>query len=166
MPITSTSSGGSSSFRTSSESAIWGTAAGETKDTASMCLNPALIKARKYSSLICAGICPRSPCHASRGHSTSLTDSGISKSSRGFTRTFTDDSSGRFLEGPIRADSRNPCLRLQHAHLELRYVRVQRGRFQSLRDRIACFDRIDDFVDPQPGRTVSRIGLFVVGALG
>src|ERR1700756_55721 len=45
IPIISTSSGGSSSFNTSSESAIWGTAFGDTNETASMCLNPALIKA-------------------------------------------------------------------------------------------------------------------------
>ncbi len=77
MPMISISSGGSSSFATSSESAIWGTAAGDTNDIASMCLNPALIKARKYSSLMCVGICIFSPCHASRGHSTSLTESDI-----------------------------------------------------------------------------------------
>ena len=45
IPIISTSSGGSSSFSTSSESAICGTDFGETNETASMCLNPALISA-------------------------------------------------------------------------------------------------------------------------
>src|SRR5262249_39591017 len=45
MPIISTSSGGSSSCSTSSESAICGIALGDTNDPASMCLNPALIKA-------------------------------------------------------------------------------------------------------------------------
>jgi hypothetical protein len=47
IPIISTSSGGSSSFSTSSESAICGTAFDETNETASMCLNPALISAFK-----------------------------------------------------------------------------------------------------------------------
>ncbi len=45
IPMISTSSGGSSSFKTSSESAICGTAFGETNDTASMCLKPVLIRA-------------------------------------------------------------------------------------------------------------------------
>src|SRR5215471_10640858 len=74
MPMISMSSGGSSSFNTSSESAIWGTAFGETNDAASMCVNPALIKAFRYSTLMSAGICPFNPCQASRGHSTSLTE--------------------------------------------------------------------------------------------
>ena len=54
-------------------------------------------------------------------------------------------------------------LSLQHSYLELRYVRIQRSRLERLRDRITCFDRIDDFVDPQPGRAIPRIGLLVVG---
>src|SRR5215831_1322778 len=74
MPMISTSSGGSRSFKTSSESVICGTAFGETNDAASMCLNPALIKAFRYSTLMSAGICPFNPCQASRGHSTSLTE--------------------------------------------------------------------------------------------
>ena len=61
-----------------SESAICGIALGETNDTASMCLNPAAISAFRYSTLTAVGICPGSPCQASRGHSMSLMESAIS----------------------------------------------------------------------------------------
>ena len=61
-----------------SESAICGIALGETNDTASMCLNPAAISALRYSTLTGVGICPGSPCQASRGHSMSLMESAIS----------------------------------------------------------------------------------------
>src|SRR5579859_5336469 len=76
MPMISRSSGGSSSFNTCSESAICGTALGETNDTASRCLNPAPISARRYCVLVSAEICCLRPCHASRGHSISLIDIG------------------------------------------------------------------------------------------
>src|SRR6266566_6665597 len=78
IPMISTSSGGSSSFNTSSESDIWGTAFGDTNETASMCLNPALISACKYVRLMSDGICPFSPCQASRGHSISFMESALS----------------------------------------------------------------------------------------
>src|SRR5208282_635483 len=78
MPIISTSSGGSSAFRTSSESVICGTAFAETKLTASMCLKPAEISALRYVVFSSAGIWPLRPCQASRGHSISLTESLIS----------------------------------------------------------------------------------------
>ena len=78
MPMISTSSGGSSSLSTFSESAICGTAFGETNDTASMCLNPAATSAFRYSTFIAVGICPGRPCQASRGHSMSLIKSAIS----------------------------------------------------------------------------------------
>src|SRR5882762_805862 len=58
---------------TSSLSAICFTCFGETKLTASMCLNPAAISSFKYFALYAAGICSGSPCHASRGHSISFT---------------------------------------------------------------------------------------------
>src|SRR5579863_9356240 len=77
MAMISTSSGGSSSLSTFSESAIWGTALGDTNETASMCLNPAAIKAFRYSTLRAVGIWPRKPCQESRGHSTSFTEAGI-----------------------------------------------------------------------------------------
>src|SRR5579863_10491183 len=59
-------------FITSSLSAIWLTAFGETKLTASMCLNPAFINAERYSTFVAVGILFSSPCHASRGHSMIL----------------------------------------------------------------------------------------------
>jgi hypothetical protein len=37
---------------------------------------------------------------------------------------------------------------LQHSHLELGYVRVQRGGFERLCNRIARLHRVDDLVDP------------------
>src|SRR4051812_11986171 len=77
MPMISTSSGGFSFRSTSSESAICGTAFGETNDTASMCLNPAAIKDFKYCTFIAVGICPASPCQASRGHSINLISSAM-----------------------------------------------------------------------------------------
>src|SRR5689334_1196114 len=73
MPMISTSSGGSSCLSTSSESAICGMALGETNDTASICLNPAPISARRYWTFMGAGIWPLRPCQASRGHSMILT---------------------------------------------------------------------------------------------
>src|SRR5215467_7862217 len=73
IPMISTSSGGSSCFNTSSESAICGTALGETNETASICLNPAPISARRYCTFAVAGIWPLSPCQASRGHSMIFT---------------------------------------------------------------------------------------------
>src|SRR5712692_4142361 len=62
---------------TSSLSAICFTCFGETKLTASMCLNPASTSSFKYSALYSVGICSGSPCHASRGHSISFTVSII-----------------------------------------------------------------------------------------
>src|SRR4029077_18654865 len=79
MPMISTSSGGSSCLRTSSESAICGIALGETKDTASICLNPAPINARRYWTFMAAGIWPLRPCQASRGHSMILTSFDINQ---------------------------------------------------------------------------------------
>src|ERR1700730_5482948 len=78
IPMISTSSGASSSFNTSSESAIWGTAFGDTNETASRCLNPVLISVCKYVRLMSDGICPFSPCQASRGDSISFMESALS----------------------------------------------------------------------------------------
>src|SRR6476646_8110228 len=72
IPMISTSSGGSSSFKTASESAICGMALGETNDTASICLNHAPISARRYCTFTAEGIWPLRPCQASRGHSINL----------------------------------------------------------------------------------------------
>src|SRR6266404_4239862 len=58
---------------TSSLSAICFTCFGETKLTASMCLNPASTSCFKYSALYSVGIRSGNPCHASRGHSISFT---------------------------------------------------------------------------------------------
>src|SRR5260370_14599291 len=58
---------------TSSLSAICFTCFGETKLTASICLNPASTSSFRYSALYSAGIISGSPCHASLGHSISLT---------------------------------------------------------------------------------------------
>src|SRR6266478_2627916 len=57
---------------TSSLSAICFTCFGETKLTASMCLNPASTSSFKYSALYSVGIRSGNPCHASRGHSISF----------------------------------------------------------------------------------------------
>src|SRR5258706_11828350 len=57
---------------TSSLSAICFTCFGETKLTASMCLNPASTSSFKYSALYSVGIMSGNPCHASRGHSISF----------------------------------------------------------------------------------------------
>src|SRR4029078_7671692 len=73
IPMISTSSGTSICSNTCSLSAICGTAFGETKLTASMCLNPAPINARRYRVFSSVGICRLRPCHASRGHSISVT---------------------------------------------------------------------------------------------
>src|SRR6266436_3103055 len=54
-------------------SAICFTCFGETKLTASMCLNPACTNSFKYSALYSVGIMSGNPCHASRGHSISFT---------------------------------------------------------------------------------------------
>src|SRR5262245_40524802 len=69
----STSLGRSICSNTSSLSAICGTALGETKLTASMCLNPTSIKPRRYRLFSSVGICRLRPCQASRGHSISVT---------------------------------------------------------------------------------------------
>src|SRR6266851_6501740 len=58
---------------TSSLSAICFTCLGETKLTASICLNPARTSSFKYSALYSVGICSGNPCHASLGHSISFT---------------------------------------------------------------------------------------------
>src|SRR5260370_15804958 len=58
---------------TSSLSAICFTCFGETKLTASMCLNPAAISSFKYSALYSFGMTSGNPCHASRGHSINFT---------------------------------------------------------------------------------------------
>src|SRR5260370_789570 len=60
---------------TSSLSAICFTCFGETKLTASMCLNPARTNSFRYAPLSSVGIKSPNPCHASRGHSTSFTGS-------------------------------------------------------------------------------------------
>src|SRR6476661_11044256 len=144
IPMISTSSGGSRCISTCSESAIWGTALGETNDTASMCLKPAFTSARRYAAFWSAGMSPFSPCHASRGHSTILT---------------------AFTTLPV-----SPCLcggpsRLQHSHLELSHLRVERGGVQRFDQRGARVQRIHDFVNPQPRGAVARVGLLVVGLL-
>src|SRR5580700_11268804 len=59
---------------TSSLSAICFTCLGETKLTASICLNPARTSSRIYSALYSVGMKSGSPCHASRGHSISFTE--------------------------------------------------------------------------------------------
>src|SRR6266849_10950654 len=78
MPMISgaSTSGGREEFNfaiTSSLSAICFTCFGETKLTASMCLNPASTSSFRYSALYSVGICSGNPCHASRGHSISFT---------------------------------------------------------------------------------------------
>src|SRR5713101_1001743 len=57
---------------TSSLSAICFTCFGETKLTASMCLNPARTSSFRYSALYSVGMKSCNPCHASLGHSTSF----------------------------------------------------------------------------------------------
>src|SRR5712691_8448363 len=57
---------------TSSLSAICFTCFGETKLTASICLNPASTNSFKYSALYSVGMKSCNPCHASLGHSTSF----------------------------------------------------------------------------------------------
>src|SRR5438045_5422985 len=37
---------------------------------------------------------------------------------------------------------------LQNSHFELLHLRVQRSRLQSRDQRLACFQWVDDFVDP------------------
>src|SRR4029077_16461202 len=101
---------------TSSLSAICFTCFGETKLTASMCLNPASTTSFKYSALNSVGMKSGSPCHASRGHSMSFTVS---------------------------------ILGLQDSGFELANFGVQRGRLQSLNQRIAGVRGIDDGVDPE-----------------
>src|SRR4029453_6065642 len=73
IPMISTSLGSSICSSTFSLSAICGTALGETKLTASMCLNPASIRARRKRVFSAVGICRLRPCHASRGHSINVT---------------------------------------------------------------------------------------------
>src|SRR5262249_8153744 len=73
IPMISTSLGISICSSTFSLSANCGIALGETKLTASMCLNPASIRARRYRVFSSVGICRLRPCHASRGHSISVT---------------------------------------------------------------------------------------------
>src|ERR1700733_14404086 len=73
MAIISTAGSGSSKARTRSESAICGTAAGDTKETASIWVKPAAARARKKSALTSGGICCGMACQASRGHSMILT---------------------------------------------------------------------------------------------
>src|ERR1700676_5268324 len=58
---------------TSSLSAICFTCFGETKLTASMCLNPATTNSFRYSAFVSVGMKSGSPCHASLGHSIILT---------------------------------------------------------------------------------------------
>ena len=65
--------GSRSSGTTASESAICGTAAGETKLTASICVNPGIDEFAQIIGLDLGRDVAGSPCHASRGHSTILT---------------------------------------------------------------------------------------------
>src|SRR6516164_5750988 len=58
---------------TSSLSAICLTCFGETKLTASICLNPARTSSFKYSVLYSVGMKSGSPCQASLGHSINVT---------------------------------------------------------------------------------------------
>src|SRR5215469_389997 len=60
---------------TSSLSAICLTCFGDTKLTASMCLNPARTSSFRYSALYSVGMKSCSPCQASLGHSINFTDS-------------------------------------------------------------------------------------------
>src|SRR5260370_9925071 len=62
---------------TSSLSAICLTCFGETKLTASICLNPASINCLRYAAFVSVGIKSASPCQASLGHSTSFGRSAI-----------------------------------------------------------------------------------------
>src|SRR5260370_12720502 len=62
-----------SSATSSSLSAICFTCLGETKLTASMCLNPASTNSFRYSAFVSVGMKSASPCHASLGHSISFT---------------------------------------------------------------------------------------------
>src|SRR6266478_10235094 len=62
---------------TSSLSAICFTCLGETKLTASICLNPASTSSFKYSTLYSVGMTSGNPCQASRGHSISFTVSMV-----------------------------------------------------------------------------------------
>ena len=61
IPMISTPGTGPSSRSTSSESAICGTAAGDTKLTASICRNPASTSRRRYAAFRSAGIVPLQP---------------------------------------------------------------------------------------------------------
>src|SRR5205823_9449701 len=57
---------------------------GETKLTASMCLNPASTSSFRYSALYSVGIKSGNPCHASRGHSISFAFSMSGLQNAGF----------------------------------------------------------------------------------
>ena len=69
------------------------------------------------------------------------------------------------MSGTTNRASSKLSLRLQHAYLELRHVRIQRAGFERLDQRSPRVQRIDDLVDPQAGRAVARIHLLVVGRL-
>src|SRR5438093_9597232 len=69
---------------TSSLSAICFTCFGETKLTASMCLNPARTSSFRYSALYSVGMKSCNPCHASLGHSISFTFSMSGLQNAGF----------------------------------------------------------------------------------
>src|SRR6267378_5519055 len=84
---------------TSSLSAICFTYFGETKLTASMCLNPAAISSFRYSALYCTGMRSGNPCHASRGHSISFTFSMSGLQNSGFEFADVGIEGGGF-EGP------------------------------------------------------------------
>src|ERR1700736_1875145 len=73
IPMISILLGGWSCPKTSSLSAICFTCFGETKLTASMCLNPATTNSFRYSAFVSVGMKSGSPCHASLGHSIILT---------------------------------------------------------------------------------------------
>src|SRR4029077_1845680 len=84
---------------TSSLSAICFTCFGDTKLTASMCLNPASTSSFKYSALYSVGMYSGNPCQASRGHSISFTASMLSLQNPGFELGDVGIEGGGF-EGP------------------------------------------------------------------
>ena len=61
---------------------------------------------------------------------------------------------------------RSPDLRLQHSYLKFWHIRIQRRRFERLRDGLPRFHGIDDFVDLEASGAVAGVGLLFVGFLG
>src|SRR5262245_36113010 len=53
--------------------------------------------------------------------------------------------------------------RLQEAGVEFRKLRVQCGQFQASNQDVAGCGWVDDFVDPESGSAIARVGLLFVG---